>query len=204
MRRILAATITLGSLACSATAATLGAPTITTSIGEIRRIEEILNPYGFPDFITISYAGFIESTVGLPGLVGDSLSFSVLYSQLGPSVMSFKIDDQQLLTNFGYDQDFYIRPPIASTIDNGDGTFTYQYIDDFAAFGPQTSDDPAVKLSFDIQNIAGGLGRMHFQTVGGTPLPPAPVPLSAGGLFLLAGLGAFAALRNRRKLNVAL
>lgn len=150
MKRIIAATIALTSLTGTATAATLGAPTITTSIGEFRSVEEFISGPFNPDFVTIGYAGTVESTVGLPGIVGDSLTISIFYSEFGPAVTSFAIDGDELTGFTSYGPNFDIIPPVASQVDNGDGTFTYSFTDDYAAFGPLTANFPAVELSIDL------------------------------------------------------
>jgi len=53
----------------------------------------------------------------------------------------------------------------------------------------------SLRIGIHVQGFANG-GSESFVN---TPPPPAPVPLPAGGLMLVAGLGAFGLLRRRQK-----
>lgn len=201
MKHFLASTIALACLASTAQAATIGAPTITADIDNIKPSYEYYgDPALGPDWTTIVYSGTIDSTVGLPNIVGDPFSFERYITPVGAFTMSFKIGETELVPGYS-EGPISIEPPIASAVDNNDGTSTYTFADDYAAFGPITTAQwswSTILLTFDIQRTGHNEGTIFFQTIGGTPLPPAPVPLPASGMLILAGLFGLAATRLKR------
>lgn len=239
MIRTTATAIAMTLITGAVSAATLGAPTFTTEEVTVRFLNNFEGGLPGP-LTTVSFNGTIASSVGLPELVGDSISFSET-GGLDITDQSLRINGNELVYLLIDEGQALISPPLASDTDNGDGTFTFEFAGDFAGYGPRISDFPDILLGYrlalngpvpekmlflfcddftcattDVNDPVGlGLvdpvldtgfsylegavqGTVTFFTIDGDPLPPAPVPLPASGLLILAGLGGLAAARRKR------
>lgn len=129
--------------------------------------------------------------------------------------------DAAFFSSFGVDRLLYeltTTPPVASASTDPltPGLSTFLYAGAYAAFGPNVASSP--ELTFGIEVILDGplevrpftlatgdiigfvdgpisVARINVGIVGGPPVPPIPLP--AGGLLLLSGLGGIAFFKRR-------
>lgn len=143
-----------GFAALPAAAATVGLPILTSAPGTLSFVNEF-GPELLPtNLFTMSFNGTIASAQGAPELAGATLSFSMFVSDYGGFYIEdapgnhFTIGGENIML-LGASHD--VIPaffPIASEVDNGDGTWTYTYHAPFNGFGPKTGDYPDVALQF--------------------------------------------------------
>jgi len=126
----------------------VGTPTFTTNIGTISYLNNF--QFGAPsDIITLSFSGTIASSIGAPGLVGQSISYSVTYSEFSGDAFdgSFVIGGTDVYAFPSDANGVVISPPVDTFSDIGGGQFTFTFDPPYDGFGPRTADFPEIELA---------------------------------------------------------
>lgn len=160
---IVAACATISALSLPAAAATTGAPTFTTETGTLSFLNNF--QFGSPsDLITLSYTGTIASSIGAPDLVGQTLSYSITYSETSGDAFdgAFTVGGVNIFAFPNTDDSVIILPSIADFTDEADGSFTFDYAGAFAPFGPRNADFPEIELHVDTTILSGSTIKEFF------------------------------------------